>query len=163
MTVDDERAALVAHEAMQGDDFALLLSFDPEQSWVEYLAVLERERLGEDLAPGRVPALFLLAVVDDLIVGRASIRLALTDKLMLEGGHIGYGVMPAFRRRGYATEILRQSLEIARRYGIARALVTCGETNRGSAVVIERCGGVLENVIEAPGGNGRLVRRYWIG
>ena len=37
-----------------------------------------------------------------------------TTSCAREGGHIGYAVRPAHRRRGYATEILRQSLIIAR-------------------------------------------------
>jgi predicted acetyltransferase len=62
----------------------------------------------------RVPATFLVADVDGAIVGRVSIRHELNDHLTHFGGHIGYGVRPAHRRRGYATEILRQSLVIAR-------------------------------------------------
>ena len=62
-----------------------------------------------------------------------------------EGGHIGYAVRPAHRRRGYATEILRQSLIVARAVGVDGVLVTCDDDNVGSAAVIERCGGVLES------------------
>ena len=64
------------------------------------------------------------------------------------------------RRRGYATEILRQALIIARSQGVARVLVTCLDDNVGSACVIERCGGVLEDVIDIDEGSRRL-RRYW--
>jgi predicted acetyltransferase len=53
-------------------------------------------------------------------------------------------VLPPFRRRGVATEILRQSLIVARVFGVDRVLLTCDEDNVGSRTVIERCGGVLD-------------------
>lgn len=39
-------------------------------------------------------------------------------------------------------------------------LVTCDETNTASASVIERCGGVLEDVRALEDGTAK--RRYWI-
>ncbi|HEY5336556.1 MAG TPA: GNAT family N-acetyltransferase, partial [Mycobacteriales bacterium] len=70
-------------------------------------------------------------------------------------------VRPAYRRRGYATEILRQSLNIARSVGIDSALVICDAGNAGSAGAIERCGGVLERIAAGPPGRGP-IRRYWV-
>jgi len=70
-------------------------------------------------------------------------------------------VLPQFRRRGYATEILRQALVMARSLGIDRVLVTCDDDNVDSAKVIENCGGVLENV--TAGRDGSVPkRRYWV-
>jgi predicted acetyltransferase len=53
-----------------------------------------------DLAEDRVPGTFLVAAVGGTIVGRISIRHELNDFLAHEGGHIGYGVLPRYRRRG---------------------------------------------------------------
>ena len=132
-------------------------------SWPDYLAFLEAERRGELFPdrPDRVAATLLVAAAEGTIVGRSSIRHTLNAFLEREGGHIGFGVRPTFRRRGYATEILQQSLVVARALGITDVLVTCDDDNIGSASVIERCGGALDSIVEREGG-GAAVRRYWI-
>jgi predicted acetyltransferase len=104
----------------------------------------------------------LVATVDGEICGRASIRFTLNDKLLADGGHIGYCVLPPFRRRGIATEILRQSLIVGRAHGIRRVLMTCDDDNIGSASVIERCGGVLDPSWPLTTTDGTPKRRYWI-
>src|SRR4029453_2591895 len=81
-----------------------------------------------------VPETFLFAFVGSRIVGRTSIRHSLNDYLERAGGHIGYVVVPEFRRQGHATAILRLSLMIAREKctGADRVLVTCDADNIGS-------------------------------
>ncbi|WP_280422771.1 GNAT family N-acetyltransferase [Nocardia carnea] len=50
-------------------------------------------------------------------------------------------VDPYHRRRGYGTEILRQTLCLAADLGIRPALLTCRSDNAGSRGVIHACGG----------------------
>jgi predicted acetyltransferase len=157
----DEAAFRAAHKVMAAEGVTFGFGLEPATRWSTYLKGMQDHRCGLNLAEGRVPATFLVADVAGAIVGRASIRHELNDRLMQEGGHIGYAVLPPYRRRGYATEILRQSLVIARANGVDRVLLTCDDDNTGSIAVIERCGGRLDSVI-------RLehlaipVRRYWI-
>lgn len=158
---EDERAALAAHEELGAAGYAFLLDHDPAVAWVDFVARLDRNRRGVDLLPDRVPAAFLGAWVGDELVGRASIRFRFNDYLALAGGHIGYAVLPEHRRRGHATEILRQSLVIARAEGIGDVLVTCDVANVASQGVIERCGGELESVVHDPKEDVDK-RRYWI-
>jgi predicted acetyltransferase len=109
-----------------------------------------------------VPSTFLFAFAGTSIVGRVSIRHALTPDLERVGGHIGYVVVPAYRRQGYATAILRQALQIARqKLGLTRVLVTCDDDNVGSIKTIEKNGGVLESIVAGPDGD-KPKRRYWI-
>ena len=105
-------------------------------------------------------SVFLVADVGGEIVGRSSVRFRLNDWLAAYGGHIGYAVLPPHRGRGVATEILRQSLVVARAGGVDRCLLTCADANLASARVIESCGGVLESV--GPDEDGSPMRRYWI-
>jgi len=92
-----------------------------------------------------VPDTELWWVDGDEYLGRIAIRPRLTPALLEVGGHIGYDVRPSARRRGHATEMLRQALAIAHGLGIDRALITCDADNVGSRTVIERNGGVLED------------------
>ena len=45
------------------------------------------------------------------IIGAVNIRHSLTEHLFNAGGHIGYGIRPSERRKGYATKLLALSLE----------------------------------------------------
>ncbi len=69
--------------------------------------------------------------------------------------------MPSERRKGYAKEMLRQMLPIARKLGLAKVLLTCDDNNEGSARTIEAYGGILENKI-LNSGMTVAKRRYWI-
>jgi predicted acetyltransferase len=111
--------------------------------------------LGEDLPAGWVPVTELWYVEADEFLGQLSIRHHLTPELRLVGGHVGYDVRPSARRRGHATEMLRQALPIAKQLGIDPALLTCDRTNIASRRVIERCGGTLEG--ETP-----EKLRFWV-
>ena len=159
--VDDEAIVLAAHETMANEGFVFALAYGDDDTFADYVARLERIERGEPPLGDYVESSFRLAEVAGEVVGRTSIRYRLNDFLLHEGGHIGYCVLPPHRRRGYASEILRQSLERVRAAGVDRVLVTCDDGNVGSATVIERAGGVLENVVDDRSG-GR-TRRYWIG
>jgi predicted acetyltransferase len=127
-----------------------------------YLEVLAEQERGANLPPNHVPTTFLFAFVAMRIVGRISIRHSLNEFLERVGGHIGYVVVPKFRRLGYAITILRLSVQIAReKLGIGRILVTCDDDNIGSIRTIEKNGGILENVISGPDLD-KPKRRYWI-
>ncbi len=131
-------------------------------SFRRYLEVLAERERGENLPANQVPSTFLFAFAGTRIVGRVSIRHALNPYLERFGGHIGYVVVPEYRRQGYATAILRQALQIARqKLGLTRVLVTCDDDNVGSIRTIEKNGGVLENIVAGPEG-ATPKRRYWI-
>lgn len=102
---------------------------------------------------------FWLLQDDTSIVGVVNIRHRLNKYLLEIGGHIGYGIRPSERRKGYATEMLRLSLLKAGELGLTNVLVTCDKDNLGSAKTIKNNGGVLDSEAIV---DGVKIQRYWI-
>ena len=127
----------------------------------DYLAYLDKVAGGLDLGRGVVPMSSFWATQGAQVLGIARLRHRLTDLLLQEGGHIGFYVRPSARRRGVATHILAMMLQPARKLGLDRVLITCDSDNVGSARVIEKNGGVLENEIISAF-SGKPIRRYWL-
>lgn len=122
---------------------------------------LVEEGSGKNLPEGWVPASTYWLVTDqNRIVGAVNIRHRLTEGLLQAGGHIGYGIRPSERRKGYATQILALSLEKAKELGIQTALVVCDASNVGSEKTIVKNGGVPDSDFVEEDGN--VVKRYWI-
>jgi predicted acetyltransferase len=161
LRAEDESVVRAAHRVMAAEDFEFALHLTPDMRWEQYLAALARQQAGVGLTADRVPATLLVAQVAGEIVGRVSIRHRLNPRLLADGGHIGFGVLPPYRRRGCATEMLRQGLIVARAFGVDRVLVTCDDDNAASRAVLERCGGRLDP--DRPVTPGPVpIRRYWI-
>lgn len=122
---------------------------------------MENLEIKEETPEGRVPdtTRFCLDLDRNRLVGAVNIRHYLNEGLLQTGGHIGDGIRPGERRKGYGTAMLGLALEECRRLGITRVLVTCDVDNIGSRKCIERNGGVLENEVEE---DGSMTRRYWI-
>ena len=76
--------------------------------------MLKHER-GEDMPDWMVPETFLHLWEDDKIVGQFRIRHYLNDALREGAGHIGYFIAKDYRGKGYATEGLRLTLDVARK------------------------------------------------
>ena len=118
------------------------LSFEEFRSW---LAAKQRESEAVELMDGwKVPSTTFWLYADGVPVGFGSVRHFLTDTLRKAGGHIGYGIAPAYRGRGYGNEILRLLLIEAKKRGIGRALVTIHKDNAASRAVALKNGGVIE-------------------
>jgi hypothetical protein len=105
--------------------------------------------------PGRVHATYWWIVEDGAYLGAITLRHGLNDFLLRAGGHVGYGIRPSARDRGLAAWVLPE----ARPLGLSKVLVTCDDSNLASARVIEKSGGVLEDVRDTELGR---TRRYWI-
>lgn len=125
----------------------------------EFIEESNNYEIGNLPDPTHVSCTTLYLMVDDRIVGALSIRHELNDYLLKHGGHIGYGVRPSERGKGYATQLLEYSKSFMRDRGVERLLLTCDSENTASRRVIEKCGGVFENEVES---KKRITQRYWI-
>ena len=127
------------------------------KTWLEDTYKFEKK---ETCPTDFVPA-YTYCLVDNSgkILGALNLRLCLNDYLLNFGGHIGYGIIPSARNKGYATQMLALALPIVKSFGISKVLITCDKSNIGSAKTIINNGGVLENeVLE----DGEIIQRYWI-
>jgi predicted acetyltransferase len=158
---DDEAEALRAHAELAAEGVSFLFEYEAGEPWEALLARIDDLRTGRSVPAGWVRSTFLVADVGGEIVGRLSVRHETNDYIAAVAGHIGYVVRPAYRRRGYATAMLREALYVARELGLGRVLLTTDLDNAASGRVIERCGGVFAGVVEHPE-SGQAKRHYWI-
>jgi predicted acetyltransferase len=140
-----------------GESYVVLPGNDPEA----LLASVERFEAGKDLPDDRVRMTWFWLLQGKRIVASSRLRHELIPVLLLDGGNIGYEVRPSERRRGVGRELLRLTLDEARRIGLRRALLTTETTNVGSIGVILANGGVFEDTSVSPN-TGRTLNRYWI-
>ncbi|HOO34198.1 MAG TPA: GNAT family N-acetyltransferase [Thermotogota bacterium] len=117
--------------------------------------------LYETTAPENFVSAHTFFMIDEIgkIIGAINIRHELNDFLLNYGGHIGYGIVPSERGKGYASLMLSQALPIAKQFGIRNVLLVCDKVNTASAKTIIGNGGILENEMFH---NGELIQRYWI-
>lgn len=122
-----------------------------------YAPTLETAKATEILVPDST--YFCLDTERNLFVGAVNIRHYLNDNLLFTGGHIGDGIRPSERQKGFGTQMVGLALEKCKELGIERVLIVCDKTNTASAKTILNNGGVLENEVEA---YGNTYQRYWI-
>lgn len=114
---------------------------------IEKMKLLETEKCVE-INSDFTPSAFVWLVDEQKkeYLGRISVRYVLKNEYMkMFGGHIGYTVNPKYRRRGYATMLLKYGIELASKKGIKMILITCNVDNIGSRKVIEKNGGIFIN------------------
>ena len=99
---------------------------------------------------------------DNKLVGMIDVRNDLVnDFLRNYAGHIGYGVRPTERRKGYATQMLKQALEYCKNeLKLEKVMISCDKENIGSKKTIINAGGILEREYVTP--EGENVQVHWI-
>lgn len=122
-----------------------------------YLEHLEYKDPQEGMVPDST--FFCLDEKRNMMVGAVNIRHDLNEYLLKYGGHIGDGIRPSERRKGYATEMICLALEECKKIGLKKVLMVCDKNNIGSAKSIIRNGGILENEVWE---KSRVKQRYWI-
>lgn len=133
----------------------------PGMSHADHLQKLKDRKDKNKIPSLLVPDSMLYAFLGNKIVGRLSIRHELNSFLLERGGNLGYCVSPKHRKKGYATEIVKQGLLVCQQLKLNKVLITCADTNVASWKIIEKFGGTMENKIFDEGDN-EFVRRYWV-
>ncbi|OKP97055.1 GNAT family N-acetyltransferase [Paenibacillus sp. P46E] len=137
-----------------------VVSRDPSdfEGMIQFLLENEnREHIPENWVPSST---YWLVSDDKRVIGAVNIRHDLTEKLFNCGGHIGYGIRPTERQKGYATKLLAMALDETKGLGIKKALVVCDEGNIASEKTILNNGGIPDTSFTEEDGN--VVKRFWI-
>ena len=114
------------------------------EEYKDWLVKKQQESELDSIVDGwKVPTTTYWLYADGIPVGFGKLRHALTDALRKAGGHIGYGIAPQYRGRGYGKELLKLLLGKAAEMGIGKVLVTIRLDNQASLAVALANGGVI--------------------
>ncbi len=117
--------------------------FDKIASYEEWLEKVIANSSAETVDPDWVltDTFFAVRVSDNKIVGIADLRYQLNEFLK-DFGNCGYSIRPSERRKGYATEVLKQIRLIAKKHGMQQLQLSAEKDNIASIKTIEKNGGV---------------------
>lgn len=112
------------------------------EEWLKFLELMKNkeEANKNNFVPSRT--YFLVREADNRIVGMINIRLELNDFLKQYGGHIGYGIRPSERQKGYNKINLYLGLKVCQEYDIENVMLDADINNPGSWKTMEDLGGV---------------------
>lgn len=132
------------------------------ENWLEIQDKMTNEKYAESInrCPGKT--YFLIRKEDNKIIGMINIRYNLTEAMLHFGGHIGYGIRPTERRKGYNKINLYLGLIKAKEeFNLDKVMLDCSVDNIGSNKTIKALGGILERCEIDPDDN-TLTNVYWI-
>lgn len=131
------------------------------EEWLDDVIKFQEKEYAE--SKNKVPGttFFTIRESDNKIIGMVNLRHYLNDYLKNFGGHIGYGIRPAERRKGYAKIQLYLTLIEAQKLGIDKVMVDCVNTNIGSEKTILALGGEFDRQVFEESRNVTL-NNYWI-
>ncbi len=113
---------------------------DNYKGWLEKL---ENDRMcipNEERVPAET--YYLVREEDNRVIGMINIRLALNERLRACGGHIGYGIRPSERQKGYNKINLYLALLRCQELGIKEVILDCDSTNLASSRTMEALGAI---------------------
>ena len=155
-----KQAAAFKQEFFDHGEFVINGSelFDKTDDYNEWCRSVDANTKEETVNPDWVITDTFFAVDDqDRIVGIIDLRHTLNDFLK-DLGHCGYSVRPSERRKGFATEMLRQLLEVAEKAGMTELYLSVERKNEPSVKTIIRNGGVYERGFEFDGEQADIYR-----
>lgn len=115
------------------------------EEFKEWLLKAMNNSLQKDVIDGwKVPETTYWLYEDGKPVGYGKIRHFLTDKLLADGGNVGYAIIPSERNKGLGKVLLKRLLQESKVLNVKRVLLTIREENKASLAVALANGGVVE-------------------
>lgn len=132
---------------------------DDYSGWLKKLEKVRKQIANEKRVPAET--YFLVRENDNRIVGMINIRYNLNERLLLNGGHIGYSIRPTERRKGYNKINLYLGLKRLDELNVETALLDCVKSNIGSSKTMLALGAKKYNEIYNED-YGEVVEKYKI-
>ena len=119
--------------------------FDKTESYEEWLSAVTKNTDPKTVNENWVvtDTFFAIRKSDDKIIGIIDLRHTLNEFLK-DLGNCGYSVRPSERKKGYATQMLHQLLQVAKEAGMNALHISVEKENTASIKVIQKNGGVYE-------------------
>ena len=147
-TKELEKAAIdFKNEFFQNGEYEINGSelWDKTDSYDIWLENVTKNSCKETVNPNWVvtDTFFAVRECDNHIIGIIDFRNELNDFLK-DFGHCGYSVRPTERKKGYATEMLKQIIDLARQIGLKEMQLSCVSDNEPSVKTITNNGGIYQ-------------------
>lgn len=131
------------------------------EEWLEDVLKFSDKEYAEENNFVTTTTYFTIRKEDNKIIGMLNLRHYLNDELYKSGGHIGYGIRPTERGKGYAKIQLYLALLESKRIGLDKVMVDCYKTNEASDRTIKSLGGILDRE-EFEETKNCILNVYWI-
>lgn len=117
-------------------------SFEEFQKW---LYAADDNSKQESIIDGwKVPQTTYWCLQGDKPVGCGKVRHFMTSSLLVEGGNVGYAIVPEARNKGLGKQFLALLLKESKKLGIEDVLLTIKQENKASVRVALANGGVID-------------------
>jgi len=132
---------------------------DKTDSYEDWLTAVINNANPETVNPNWVltDTFFALDPTSQKIVGIIDLRHTLND-FLINFGNCGYSVRPSERKKGYATEMLRQLVNVAKKAGITELDLSVEKDNIFSVKAILHNGGKYERSFEHEGAQADIYK-----
>jgi predicted acetyltransferase len=116
---------------------------------------------GTDVPEGFVPSSTFWLVDGSELIGVSNLRHYLNDRIREHGGHIGLGIRPSYRGKGFGKVLLARTIVEARARGIGDIHIHCLRGHTASTRLILGSGGILSSEI-ALEASSEVVQRFHV-
>jgi predicted acetyltransferase len=114
---------------------------------------------GIDLPDWLVPNTTYWLIDGNKIIGVSHLRHSLNSALLASGGHIGLGIRPSYRGKGFGNKLLDLTVAKAKELGVDDVHIHCYKDNNVSSQMIQSSGGILVDETHEDGTD-KIIQRY---